>query len=69
MEGNLQNMTEEQAAAVALSFIRLLGNAQMDDRDVFYAGLSAYLATSQVDRPDFEAFQTAYGRIAKLGAH
>ena len=67
MEGNLQDMTEEQAAAVALSFIRLLGNGIMEDRDVFYAGLSAYLATSHVYRPTFEEFNTAYQRLAKLG--
>lgn len=66
MEGNLQNMTEEQAASMALSFVRTLGNAQMTDRDVFYAGIQAYMAISQTSQPTFAEFNVAYQRLAKL---
>lgn len=66
MEGNLQQMSEEQAAALALSFVRSLGNQQMTDRDVFWAGIQAYFAISQSSQPTFAELNAAYQRLAKM---
>ena len=66
MEGDLTNLQQEQAAAIALNFVQALGNPAMKDRDVFYAGMTAFMATTKIAQPSVEQFQAAYNRLVKL---
>lgn len=66
MEGDVTNLTQDQAGAVALNFVQSLGNPAMTNSDVFYAGVTAYFATTKITQPTPEQFQLAYTRLAKL---